>query len=497
MRDGFLHQRDAPYVGGGSSGSSTSVPSGDRSQSAPPREPNFEDDLDSGGVHFMHDRSPAPYSWRPSGRCVERPSQQFEYQECGTDFPAASSRIFEARARRPPQKTSMEHPAAHRVYHDPFADAYGYQESAERPAACFRHRDTFAEQRATDFEGEGAFDERTSARYGYHEAFAEGSAGGFRYQESFRERPGLHYGFERPAAHRGYERPTMHSEYERSAHYGYQRAANNRGTYADRPTHFGDGSHYTNGFNQSASAAWASGEPRQQHRGNRASAQREGTATQRQVWVPPPPPPPSDDPLTMFISVLDEYHPSKLVGWLQRRTTMLEDAPPPPAEYDEDLYEALQVRPDATAAEIRKAYRQLALRTHPDKPTGDRALFQRVARAYSVLSDNLRRDDYDRKRLAGPLPRPARIVLRSSRDVAGDVAKDLEQAGNTIGKAAQQLWASLRAAPGAAAAGLKPQQPAAPGCITSTVKAKCGGASGESNKPRVGTAPGMSGADFL
>lgn len=197
------------------------------------------------------------------------------------------------------------------------------------------------------------------------------------------------------------------------------------------------------------------------------------------------------------LSMLDEYHPSKLVGWLQRRTTMLEDAPPPPAEYDEDLYQALQVHPNATASEIRKAYRQLALQTHPDKPSGDRLRFERVARAYAALGDPMRREDYDRKRRAGPQPRPARIVLRSRADFAGEVAKDLAQASNNLGKAAQKLWASLHAAPGATVAGEMPQKSCPePDCMTSTVKMKCGRAASFRQEPRLG-ASWMCGADFL
>lgn len=202
----------------------------------------------------------------------------------------------------------------------------------------------------------------------------------------------------------------------------------------------------------------------------------------------------------MILSALEEYHPSKLVEWLQRRTTMLEDAPPPSTEYDENLYEALRVRPDASAAEIRKAYRKLALHTHPDKPSGDRLHFERVARAYAVLSDDWRREDYDRKRLAGPLPRPPRIVLRSGRDVAGDVAKDLEQAGSSIGKVARQLWTSVLSAPGAAVAGLKHQQGAPiPRRMASTVKSKPEGAVGGSCEPQkyATAAAAMSGSDFL
>src|ERR687891_231335 len=51
-----------------------------------------------------------------------------------------------------------------------------------------------------------------------------------------------------------------------------------------------------------------------------------------------------------------------------------------------DYYEVLGVAPDAGAEEIKRAYRQLARRYHPDISGEDRA-FLELARAYDVLRD--------------------------------------------------------------------------------------------------------------
>jgi len=64
-----------------------------------------------------------------------------------------------------------------------------------------------------------------------------------------------------------------------------------------------------------------------------------------------------------------------------------------------DYYEILQVNRDATGAEIKKAYRKLAIRYHPDKNPGDEEaeeMFKRINEAYGVLSDEEKRGIYDR-----------------------------------------------------------------------------------------------------
>jgi molecular chaperone DnaJ len=64
-----------------------------------------------------------------------------------------------------------------------------------------------------------------------------------------------------------------------------------------------------------------------------------------------------------------------------------------------DYYEALGVSRDATPEEIKKSYRQLALRWHPDKNQGDpeaEKKFKEIAEAFEVLSDPERRQLYDR-----------------------------------------------------------------------------------------------------
>lgn len=73
-----------------------------------------------------------------------------------------------------------------------------------------------------------------------------------------------------------------------------------------------------------------------------------------------------------------------------------------------DYYEVLGVSPNARAEEIRRAYRQLARRYHPDISGDDQAgAFRDAAEAYAVLGDAGRRREYDTAcaRSAFPPPR--------------------------------------------------------------------------------------------
>ena len=71
----------------------------------------------------------------------------------------------------------------------------------------------------------------------------------------------------------------------------------------------------------------------------------------------------------------------------------------PGYDYNKDYYHLLGVARDASAEEIKRAFRRLALRYHPDKnPDNARESeekFKEINEAYEVLSDEQKRREYD------------------------------------------------------------------------------------------------------
>lgn len=71
---------------------------------------------------------------------------------------------------------------------------------------------------------------------------------------------------------------------------------------------------------------------------------------------------------------------------------------------EKDYYEVLGVSKDASLDEIKKVFRKLALKYHPDRNPGDKEAekkFKEISNAYGVLSDPEKRKAYDQRGMAG------------------------------------------------------------------------------------------------
>ena len=96
-----------------------------------------------------------------------------------------------------------------------------------------------------------------------------------------------------------------------------------------------------------------------------------------------------------------------------------------------DLYEILGVSESASAAQIKKVYRTLSLKHHPDKG-GSTERFKEITRAYEVLSDGDKRARYDAGGLKAVEEEPRRdmwgrpIGVQKGKDVSSKIRVTLE-----------------------------------------------------------------------
>jgi len=92
-----------------------------------------------------------------------------------------------------------------------------------------------------------------------------------------------------------------------------------------------------------------------------------------------------------------------------------------------DYYEVLGLKKGASEAEIKKAYRKLAVKYHPDKNPGNKAAedkFKEINEAYAVLSDAQKRAQYDQFGSSGFHQRYSQEDIFRGFDV-GDIFKDM------------------------------------------------------------------------
>lgn len=127
---------------------------------------------------------------------------------------------------------------------------------------------------------------------------------------------------------------------------------------------------------------------------------------------------------------------------------------------DLDCYKVLGVPLTANDAEVRQAYKRMALRWHPDKNLHDRvtaeAMFKKVAAAYKVLIDPVQRRRYDSEaaaRASVPGPPPAAAAAGGSRPGAAEHRASAPTAAAPVGSAGVSglLGRALDAVTGAAA----------------------------------------------
>jgi curved DNA-binding protein CbpA len=106
----------------------------------------------------------------------------------------------------------------------------------------------------------------------------------------------------------------------------------------------------------------------------------------------------------------------KAIPWSFRKHALMGDFT--------NYYDVLEIGPEANAATVERAFRELARRYHPDnQATGDRARFDTILEAHDTLRDSAKRAKYDLEHQCCLKPRSESADAASDSD---DIGRDIE-----------------------------------------------------------------------
>jgi len=94
-----------------------------------------------------------------------------------------------------------------------------------------------------------------------------------------------------------------------------------------------------------------------------------------------------------------------------------------------DYYKVLKCQKSDTTEKIKKHYRKLALKYHPDKNPSGEEQFKKIAEAYEVLSDKKRRKEYDK---TGKFVYDKKDPMQTFREVFQEMPEEVSDALKTM-----------------------------------------------------------------